>query len=489
MNTDLIELPPNWKWTTLGEIADVVGGGTPKTNDPSNYESGTIPWITPADLSGYTAKHIAHGARFITQKGLEESSAKMMPAGTVMFTSRAPIGYVAIASSPVCTNQGFKSFVLKEGVLPDYVYWWLKGSKDLAESMASGTTFLELSGAKAKQLPIPVAPLDQQKCIVAEIEKQFSRLDEAVANLKRVKANLKRYKAAVLKAAVEGRLVETEAELAAQGRANVAGGTTPGATARQYESGAQLLQRILETRRSQWKGKGKYKEPAAPDTTDLPELPEGWVWASLDQLSWDSSYGTSAKCAYENKGPPVLRIPNVDKAAIDLANVKYAPTDLTVAKEESLSPGDMLVIRTNGSKSLIGRAAVVTTQFQRPTTYASYLIRFRLLGDPVLSAWVLSYWQSHSSRSWIESKAATSAGQHNISMTVLATAPIPLPPADEQDRIVAEVERRLSLLRETETQVNINVQRADRLRQAILTKAFSGLLVTHVARREMGAAS
>lgn len=200
------------------------------------------------------------------------------------------------------------------------------------------------------------------------------------------------------------------------------------------------------------------------------------MWVSLDQLSWDSSYGTSAKCAYENKGPPVLRIPNVDKAAIDFADVKYAPTDLTVAKEESLLPGDMLVIRTNGSKSLIGRAAVVTTKFQRPTTYASYLIRFRLLGDAVLSAWVLSYWQSHSSRSWIESRAATSAGQHNISMTVLATAPIPLPPVDEQDRIVAEIDRRLSLIRDTESQIDANLLRAERMRQSLLAQAFSGKL-------------
>src|ERR1035437_3107115 len=114
-----------------------------------------------------------------------------------MFTSRAPIGYAVIARNPIATNQGFKSFVLKPGVLPDYVYWWLKGAKQLAESMASGTTFLELSGAKAKQLPIPIAPIEDQHRIVAEIEKQFSRLDEAVANLKRVKANLKRYKAAV----------------------------------------------------------------------------------------------------------------------------------------------------------------------------------------------------------------------------------------------------------------------------------------------------
>ncbi|RMF38307.1 MAG: restriction endonuclease subunit S, partial [Planctomycetota bacterium] len=186
---------------------------------------------------------------------------------------------------------------MKGGILPDYVYWWLKGSKDLAESIASGTTFLELSGAKAKQIPIPLAPLDQQKRIVAEIEKHFSRLDEGINNLKRVQANLRRYKAAVLKAAVEGRLVETEAEIAKR-------------EGRDYETGEQLLQRILHERRRKWeeaelakmqakgkvpkndKWKQKYKEPAAPDTTDLPELPEGWVWASLDQACVKITDGT-----------------------------------------------------------------------------------------------------------------------------------------------------------------------------------------------------
>ena len=145
--------------------------------------------------------------------------------------------------------------------------------------MASGTTFLELSGANAKKLPIPVVSLDQQKCIVAEIEKQFSRLDEAVANLKRYKA------------AVEGRLVETEAELARQGRS--------------YETGAQLLQRILETCRSQWQGKGKYK-PAAPDTTGLPKLPEGWVWATTSQALSEVKDGTHDTPKYHESGVPFI---------------------------------------------------------------------------------------------------------------------------------------------------------------------------------------
>ncbi|HYW58370.1 MAG TPA: restriction endonuclease subunit S [Polaromonas sp.] len=185
-------LPAGWTWKAMGDIADVVSGGTPKTSDATNFGSGDIPWLTPADLSGYAEKYVAHGARFLSSKGLQSCSAKVIPAGAVLFTSRAPIGYVAIASNPIATNQGFKNFVLRGDVLPEYVYWWLKGAKQLAESLASGTTFLEISGTNAKKLPIPIAPLAQQRAIVAELEKQFSRLDEAVANVQRVKANLKR---------------------------------------------------------------------------------------------------------------------------------------------------------------------------------------------------------------------------------------------------------------------------------------------------------
>jgi len=182
----------------MGDIAEVVGGGTPRTNEPANFDGGDIPWVTPADLSGYSDKYLSHGSRFITRRGFESSAARLLPAGTVLFSSRAPIGYAAIARNPIATNQGFKSFVLKDGVLPEYVYWWLKGSKQIAESLASGTTFLELSSANAKKIPIPLAPPERQREIVAEIEKQFSRLDEALANLKRVGASLKAYKGAVL---------------------------------------------------------------------------------------------------------------------------------------------------------------------------------------------------------------------------------------------------------------------------------------------------
>lgn len=197
-------LPDGWRWMSMGDIAEVVGGGTPRTTEPANFDGGDVPWITPADLSGYTEKYISHGSRFITRKGLESSAARLLPAGTILFSSRAPIGYVAIARNPIATNQGFKSFVLKDSVLPEYVYWWLKGSKQRAEKLASGTTFLEISGANAKKIPIPIAPIEQQRKIVSEIEKQFSRLDESVANLKRVAAKVGIYRNSVLSSICDG---------------------------------------------------------------------------------------------------------------------------------------------------------------------------------------------------------------------------------------------------------------------------------------------
>ncbi|MGH8726677.1 MAG: restriction endonuclease subunit S [Burkholderiales bacterium] len=112
-------VPPTWQWTHMGDIASVVGGGTPNTKRPGNF-GGDIPWLTPADLSGYTAKRISGGARNLTQAGYNSSGARLIAAGSILFSSRAPIGYVAIAANPVCTNQGFKSFVLSGGLVSDF---------------------------------------------------------------------------------------------------------------------------------------------------------------------------------------------------------------------------------------------------------------------------------------------------------------------------------------------------------------------------------
>ncbi len=442
----------------MGDIADVVSGGTPKTSDASNFERGDIPWLTPADLSGYTAKFVAHGARLLTSKGLQSCSAKLIPAGSVLFTSRAPIGYVAIASNPIATNQGFKNFVLRGDVLPEYVYWWLKGAKQLAESLASGTTFLEISGSNAKKLPIPIAPLAQQREIVAEIEKQFSRLDEAVANLQRVKANLKRYKASVLKAAVEGRLVETEASLAHR-------------EGRTYETGEQLLRRVLELRRGKWVGRGKYKQPCDPEVTESIELPDGWALASLDQLTSKITSGSRDWSQHYGKGTGIFVLAqNVRPMQPDFSVRQFVdpPSSDSSCNRSRIQDNDLLATIVGANA---GQICIVENAPEN-----AYVCQSVALIRPVLSdcAPHINYWfNSRENGQKYFDQCMYGQGRPHLSFDQLAVGPVLLPPVAEQVRIVAEVDRHLSIVREVEAEVDTNLKRAQALRQATLSKAFA----------------
>ncbi|MHB1175939.1 MAG: restriction endonuclease subunit S [Sulfuriferula sp.] len=315
-----------------------------------------------------------------------------------------------------------------------------------------------------RKFHFPRAPLDQQKRIVAEIDKQFSRLDEAVANLKRVKANLKRYKAAILKAAVEGHLVETEAELACR-------------EGRSYETGVQLLQRILETRRCQWQGKGKYKEPAAPDTTNLPELPEGWVWASPEQLSMGEPYslaigpfGSSLKVSdYSDTGVPLVFVRNIRAVSFGGPGTVYVSEEK--AKElraHRVDAGDLLVTKMGDPPGDV----CIYPAHRPPAVITADCIKLRLARD---------YASTHFFAYAIESDLAQKqilgitkgVAQLKVSLGRFGSIGLPLPPMAEQHRIVAEVDRRLSLLRETEAQVVANLQRAERLRKSVLASVFS----------------
>jgi type I restriction enzyme S subunit len=170
-NLDTTQLPPGWLWTTLGEIGIVKAGGTPSTGNSENF-GGEIAWITPADLTGYKKKFIRNGRKNLSEKGLKSSSAILLPRGTVLFSSRAPIGYVVIAENPVSTNQGFKNLIPFDFVFNEYVYYYLKGSKKLAESFGSGTTFKEVSASRFAKIPIPICPMPEQHRIVGKVEAQ-----------------------------------------------------------------------------------------------------------------------------------------------------------------------------------------------------------------------------------------------------------------------------------------------------------------------------
>jgi type I restriction enzyme S subunit len=318
---------------------------------------------------------------------------------------------------------------------------------------------------------------------VAEIEKQFTRLEAGVSALKRVQANLKRYRAAVLKAACEGKLVPTEAELCRELLATKSTKKRKNGDQQEFESGEELLKRILEDRRKNWPGRGKYKEPATPDAANLPPLPNGWTWASIDQLAAETMIGLDRGRAQQSDEPaagaPYIKMNNVTMDGRVVCNkMAYVPANSEESARFAVKDGDIL-FNTRNSTELVGKVGIVRNA-PDDAIYNNNLMRIRVpLG--IVSEFLCLQMCSHEFRRRMElvKKATTNvAAVYQKDLLPLAIA---LPPLAEQTRIVAEVERRLSVVEELEAVVSANLQRATRLRQSILQKAFSGELVGEIS--------
>lgn len=470
MNQGPWPIPGTWVWTEIGDVAGVIGGGTPRANDPANF-GGDVPWITPADLSGYDAKAISGGARSLTARGLAASAARVMPEGAVLFSSRAPIGYVAIAANPIATNQGFKSFILPPALLPDYVYYYLKRARSLAEALASGTTFPEVSGAQAAKIPLAIAPVREQRRIVEAIEQLLPQLDDAMATLERVQRNLKRYRASVLKAAVEGRLVPTEAELAR-------------AEGRDYEPARVLLDGVLVQRHRHWVasgGRGSYRDPVTPDFAGLPELPEGWCWGSVEQLGdpdgqsvLTGPFGTSlGREDFVESGVPLLTIGCLTHYGVRLDKALF----VTNEKAERLvryrlRRGDVLFSRM----ATVGRAGLVTHEVSG-CLFNYHIMRLRLHADTIRPEYFITYIRGSDMVGAYVRNVNHGMTRDGINTEQLLSLPVPFPPMAEQLRIGAELARILSVIEASEATVQTNEARLARLRQSILKWAFEGKLV------------
>jgi type I restriction enzyme, S subunit len=458
---DLYSLPEGWKWVTVSDaganqknaIVDGPFGSNLKVSD--YVEGGPVPVLTTKNLEGNYDE-----VRYISQEKFEELKRSAVYPGDILMAKIGSCGKTGIYPAnkpPAIIPANLLKMTLNEKFELKYVYHYFNSLffQRALRTIIKATAQPAFGVTNFRKLPLPYVDRFQQKLIVAEIEKQFSRLDEAVANLKRVKANLKRYKAAVLKAAVEGRLVETEAELARR-------------EGRTYETGEQLLQRILDVRRSQWNGKGKYKELATPDTTDLPRLPEGWVWSNFESVAARVTVGHvgSMKDEYVGQGIPFLRSQNVRANRYDQEGLKYVSRDFHHRLGKStLRPGDIVVVRSGS----VGVSCVIPDHLMEANCSDLVIIK-----DPV---GVLPHYGAYYMNSVVETRVA--AGKVGIALThfntqSVAELPLPVPPMAEQHRIAAEVDRRFSFVLEIESLVDTNLQRSDRLRQSTLAHAFEG---------------
>ncbi len=332
----------------------------------------------------------------------------------------------------------------------------------------TGTTRAKLNQSPMRKIPIPLPPLPEQRRIVTKIEELFTKIDAGVSALQKTQAQLKRYRQSVLKAACEGKLVPTEAELAhAEGH--------------KYEPADVLLARILKERREKLSKGAKYREPAAPDTNGLPALPEGWCWATIEQLNpaiRTCAYGVLQPGSDIKKGIPLVRVGDIKEGHIEINGMKkIAPQIAEKYSRTKLEGGEVLITLVGA----IGRTAVVPQSLAGANTARA--VGVIPLNDHVDSSWV-NFWFMREEKIIEMTAKAHEVARKTLNLEDVRTTLIALPPLPEQRRIVAEVERRLSVADEVAKQVEQSLAQAQRLRQSILKKAFEGKLVAQDARDE-----
>jgi type I restriction enzyme S subunit len=408
------DLPPSWEWAKLGDIALWSSGGTPKSS-VSEYYDGDIPWVVTGDL---TDSRVHATSRSITQLGLAKSSAKLIPAETVLVAMYgASIGRAGIAAMSLATNQAIANAQVYPQVAdPKYVLYYLLSQRSALVAAGKGAAQPNIGQGTLKEWPIPIAPLADQAKIVAAIEEQFSRLDAGIAALQRAQGNLQRSRAAILDAAVSGELMR---------------------------------------------------------------IPNGyWEELALGELVDDIHAGKSFKCEERPAGLNEWGVVKV--SAMTWGRFRENENKTVVDNQRAdpryeIHPGDLLVSRAN-TVEYVGAAVLVG--HCRPRLLLSDKSLRLAPNAKVLPGWLLISLRTSFSRRYIESVATgTSDSMRNISQPKLRALRVTLPPVQIQARLIAEVDRIMSQMERLGGSLNGNRRSAQALRSSILSAAFSGKLI------------
>ena len=446
----------SWQQTTTGALCEYITSGS---RDWRSYysDSGAI-FVRTQDINK-DRLDLTNVAFVKLPERIEGKRSRLQGGDLLVTITGANVGKVAIVPDDIpeaYVSQSVGLMRLKDKRYAPFLYHFLQseetGRKRLL-GLVYGIGRPVLSLQNLREVPVSLPSLEEQRRIVAEIEKQFTRLDAGVAALRRVQANLKRYRAAVLKAACEGRLVPTEADLARR-------------EGRNFETGEQLLQRILTDRRRNWAGRGKYNEPKGPKHTASDVLPAGWTWATFEQLSERVTVGFvgSMKHEYVASGIPFLRGQNVRENRFCAEGLLYVSRAFHDSLPKSaLRPGDLAVVRSGA----VGVTCVIPPILKEANCSDLVLVQRPLGIVPQYGA----YYMNSLAKRHVEAGKVGVALTHFNTKSVAALV-VPLPPIDEQERIVAEVERRLSVIDKLEAVVTANLACATRLRQSVLHEMF-----------------
>lgn len=484
------DLPPGWIWSTPPELAarerHALGIG-PFGSDlkVSDYTDHGVPLVFVRNIRAESFG--CESDRYISDAKAEDLRAHQVVPGDVLITKMGdPPGDACIYPSgcrpAVMTADCIRFRVDRRLCCNKFVLYAVRSASVRNQILAQtkGVAQKKISLERFASVKFPVAPLAEQARISDALDSYLTRLDAATEGLKRVEANLKRYRASVLKAAVEGRLVPTEAELAKKEK-------------RSYEPASVLLERILKERRHRWeqaelakmKAKGeipkndawkkKYEEPTAPDTSNLPVLPEGWCWATVDQVGRVQLGRQRAPHHHQGANMrPYLRVANVYEDQLDLSDVmemNFCPDEFETYR---LEPGDIL-LNEGQSLELVGRPAMYRGEVPG-ACFQNTLIRFRAIA-PLLGRYALTVFRAYLNNGRFQKIAAWTTNIAHLGARRFALLEFPLPPLAEQERIADEVERLLTMAETVARSTAMRGMQIARLRQAILRWAFEGKLV------------
>ncbi len=455
-------LPDGWVWTTLGDVVD----STRKRANPQGYSD--LPYVGLEHIEAHTMRRLGS-----VPAATMRSSAECFEPDDVLYGRLRPyLNKVYRADIAGLCSAEFIVFRKTPYLDSKYLQYLLNSWPFV--SFASHLNTGDRPRVDFEQLavyPFPLPPLAEQQRIVAEIEKQITRLDAGVAALKRARAALRRYRASVLKAACEGKLVPQDPS---------------------DKPADQLLRRILDERRAKWEAdlrakgkdpsKAKYEEPVGPDTAGLGELPVGWSWASPEQIASPQEYalaigpfGSNLKVEdYRSNGVPLVFVRNIRSETFDGPGTRYVSLEKAAElRAHYVYPGDVLITKMGDPPGdaclypMSSRPAIITADCIK-WTVSPILQEQRFLVHAINSEFVR--------RQVLQ--ITQGVAQLKISLGRFKTIAVPLPPLNEQVRIVDEVERLFSVIERIERVVEANTKRAERLRQSILKRAFEGKLVT-----------
>ncbi len=456
------DLPEAWIEVPTFVLFETQTGSTPSKKEPSFYGEG-IPFVKPPELLGGMVNSAEDN---LTSAGAEK--ARILPPGSVMVSCIGNLGKTGFNSIPVAFNQQINAIVPEPSLaLPKFIFFQVCSSKYRSEleSLSSATTISIVNKKKFSGIHLKIAPLNEQRRIVETIETLFARLDKGEEAVREVQKLLKRYRQSVLKSAVTGALT-------ADWRAEREG---------KLESGAGLLARILKIREKNWQGRGKYKAPVEPDTTKLPDLPEGWVWASPHQLSSNSAnslcigpFGSNLKVDdYRETGVPLIFVRHIRSQNFSGQNPKYVDE----GKADELSshkvyPGDLLITKMGDPP---GDVAIYPDGSPEAIITAD-CIRFSVAQDGVSKEYLETAIMSQVVQTQIH-VIAKGVAQQKVTLANFKRVSIPVPSFDEQVEISNRVSEALVQAKVLEAHCETELKRSAALRQSILKDAFSGRLV------------